>query len=749
MRAAEVGARLQHAVSLKPTSPLGGPTVSSLLHRIAAFSARRRALVIGVWLALLVSLGVVTHIAGTTYSSNAQVAGSDSEAATNVMARSFSAELPDASPIVFHTDSGTLTDGQHRAVVEESLEALSQADNVASVTDPFQDGSTTVSRDGKTAYATVLPSTALGDLSVEQADEILDAAREPAEGRGVQVEAGGQLGSKISKPETKTSELVGIGAAMLILLLVFGTVTAMVLPIAVAIFGLFCGLSLVSLLGHVVAVPDVAPTVATMIGLGVGIDYSLFIVTRARSARHDGKSVPDAIGHAAATSGAAVAFAGGTVVIALLSLAVSGVSLITVLGQAAAIVVVVAVLASTTLLPALLSLCGDGIERLRIGRDRRPTLGHSRFWQRWGGLVARRPGRFALTSVMVLVVLCAPVRDLGLGLTDPASAPTSATSRQAYDLMSDAFGPGSNGPLLVTADLGSEKATGPDDPRLVRLHEELASSDGVQAVGAPQVSKDGSAALINVVSKDAPTSDTTSDLVSHTRDVTIPASGVDAHVGGSTAQQLDLADLIGKRLPLIIAVVVGLSMALLLVAFRSVVVPLQAALVNLLAVGAAYGIVTAVFQDGHGASAIGLDGAIPIVSYVPMMMFAILFGLAMDYQVFLLSRVREEIDAGKSPREAVVAGLAGTGKVIASAAAIMVAVFASFIINGDPTVKEFGVGLASAILIAGTMVCVLLPAVMLLTGGRTWWLPRRLDRVLPRISVEGEQHPAAPEPHAA
>ena len=712
--------------------------MSSLLSRIAAFSARRKALVIGVWLVLLVGLGFASHSAGTKYSSSAEVAGSDSAAANDVMARSFSEELPDASPVVFHTESGKVTDADNRQVIEASLKELSEADNVASVSNPYEEGSTTVSRDGKTAYATMLPSNGLGDLSVEEAEQILDAAAEPAEGSDVQVEAGGQLGTKISKPETKSSELIGIAAAMLILVLVFGTVTAMALPIAVAIFGLICGLSIVSLLGHVVSVPDVAPTVATMIGLGVGIDYSLFIVTRARSARHEGMSVPDAIGHAASTSGSAVAFAGGTVVIALLALAVSGVSLITVLGQASAIVVVVAVLASMTLLPALLGLCGDRIEKLRIGRDKRPTLGHSAFWQRWGGRLARRPGVFALVSVVLLLVLTSPVKGLELGLTDQSSAPESTTSRQAYDLMTDSFGAGSNGSLLVTAELGSE---GPQDPRLAQLHEGLAASEGAQAVGEPKVSKDGTAALITVVPKGSPTSDVTSDLVNEARDTIIPESGLDAHVGGSTAQQLDLADLIGQRLPLIIAVVVGLSMLLLLVAFRSAIVPLQAAFVNLLAVGAAYGIVTAIFQDGHGATAIGLDGAIPIVSYVPMMMFAILFGLAMDYQVFLLSRVREEIDAGKTPRQAVIDGLAGTGKVIASAAAIMVAVFASFIINGDPTVKEFGVGLASAILIAGSMVCVLLPAVMLLMGSRTWWLPRWLDRFLPHISVEGQAQP--------
>jgi RND superfamily putative drug exporter len=705
--------------------------VSSLLRKTAVFSARHRALVIGVWLVLIVGLGFASATAGTKYSSSAQVAGSDSQAANDVMARSFDANMSDASPIVFHVEDGKLTDDANRAVVADSMESLSQAENVKSVSDPYE----RLSKDGKTAYATMLPSSALGDLSVAEAEAIHESAAEPAEGSGVQVEAGGQLGTKISKPESKISEVVGLAVAMLILVLVFGTVTAMVLPIAAAIFGLITGLSLISLLGHLVSVPDVAPTVATMIGLGVGIDYSLFIVTRARAARHEGMSTHEAIGHAAATSGSAVAFAGITVVIALLSLAVSGVSLITVLGQASAIAVIVAVLASMTLLPALLGLCGDRIERLRVGRDRRPTLGHSTLWERWGGRLARRPALFAVGSVALLLAVAAPTTGLGLGLSDSSSSPKDTTVRQAYDLITDSYGVGVNGPLLVTANVD-----GKDDPALAKLHQGLSGS-GAQAVGEPQMSEDGTAAMINVIPNGSPISDETKDLVDATRDEIIPASGADASVGGSTAQQLDLASLIGERLPLIIAVVVGLSVLLLLVAFRSVVAPLQAAVVNLLAVGAAYGVLTAVFQEGHGAGLIGLEGSIPIVSYVPMMMFAILFGLAMDYQVFLLSRVREEIDAGKSPRRAVIDGLAGTGKVIASAAAIMVAVFASFILNGDPTIKEFGVGLASAILIAGSMVCLLLPAVMLLMGRHTWWLPKRLDRFLPRISVEGTPAP--------
>jgi RND superfamily putative drug exporter len=350
--------------------------MSSLLHRIAVFSARHRALVLGVWLVMLVGLGFASHAAGTKYSSSAEAAGSDSEAANEIMSRSFSSTMSDSSPLAFHTETGNIIDAEHKPTVDAALQATAAQEDVARV------GDLVVSQDGKTGYATVIPSTALGDMSVEQAEEILDTARAPAEGTDVQVEAGGQLGTKLSKPEAHISEIIGIAAAMLILVLVFGTVTAMVLPIAVAIVGLIVGLSIITLFGHVVDVPDVAPTVATMIGLGVGIDYSLFIVTRARSARYEGRSVHDAIGHAAATSGSAVAFAGGTVVIALLSLLVSGIGLITVLGQAAAIVVVVAVLASMTLLPAMLGLCGDGIERLRVARDRRPTLGHSSLWEK-------------------------------------------------------------------------------------------------------------------------------------------------------------------------------------------------------------------------------------------------------------------------------------------------------------------------------------------------------------------------------
>jgi putative drug exporter of the RND superfamily len=509
--------------------------VSSILRRIAVFSVRRRALVLGVWLVLLAGVAFASHMAGSTYSSNAVAAGSDSAAANAVMARSFPGSLPGASPIVFHVDNGSITSSKNHAIVEAAVGALAHADHVANVTDPFAKDSATVSGDGHTAYATVVPAQSLGDLTVGQAQSILDAARRAAEGTGMQVNAAGQLGSMLSKPSTDSSDIIGIGVAMVILLLVFGTVTAMVLPIAVAIMGVFGGLSLISLLGHVASVPNVAPTVATMIGLGVGIDYSLFIITRARAAHYDGMSVPDAIGHAAATSGAAVAFAGSTVIIALLALAVSGIELVVVLGQAAAIVVLVALLASATLLPALLGFCGDGIERLQIGRDRRPTLGHSPRWLAWGRRLSRQPALLGTVCVVALVVIALPVNKLKLGLTDSASAPKSTTVRKAYDQLTAGFGPGVNGPLLVAAELGARRASGPNDPRLVALHNGLAADQGVRAVSAPIVSPDRSAALITVIPAGSPISQVTSNLVNTIRGSTIPASGVRAHVGGSTA----------------------------------------------------------------------------------------------------------------------------------------------------------------------------------------------------------------------
>jgi RND superfamily putative drug exporter len=547
------------------------------------------------------------------------------------------------------------------------------------------------------------------------------------------------------------------------------------------------------LLGHLLEVPQVGPTLAIMIGLGVGIDYSLFIITRYRARVSEGMERDEAIARAVATAGSAVVFAGGTVVIALCSLALANIPLVSALGYSAAVAVLVAVLAATTLLPAVLAMLGPRIDALRVPLPHGAAHdGEAHGWRRWASEVARRPWPAALLAIAVLVLLAIPMLDLQLGQADNGQQPTSTQVRQAYDLLDEGFGPGVNGPLLVgvrlrppakpdqkklsqvkqqLTELNQEAAqyraageppppsltsqqqqlsteqqqlsSPASDPRLSKLENDLGKTDGVKSVSPPKVDPKGTAAVITVVPTTAPSADATEKLVRHLRDSVIPTAtqgeDVQANVGGQTAGYIDLADRISDKLPSVIAIVVGLSFLLLMLAFRSIVVPATAAIMNLLSVGAAYGIVTFVFQEGHGASLIGLEGSTPIVSYVPLLMFAILFGLSMDYQVFLVSRVSEVSQEGRQNREAVVEGLATSGRVITSAALIMVSVFSSFVLNGDPIVKQFGLGMAAAIAVDATIVrCLLVPAVMVLVGRANWWLPSWLERRLPHIGLEEE-----------
>jgi RND superfamily putative drug exporter len=516
----------------------------------------------------------------------------------------------------------------------------------------------------------------------------------------------------------------------------------MFLPIVSAVVGLASALSIMRLLEGVVQVPSVAATLATMIGLGVGIDYALFIVTRHKLQLRDGMELRESIARATATAGGAVVFAGFTVVIALCSLAFAGIPLVTTLGFTAAIAVVTAICAATTLLPALLGLLGPRIDSLpvHLGRthpdDRRP---HG--WLRWARGVATRPWRSMIAALAVLIVLAIPILDLELGQNDIGAMPTSTTARQAYDGLSKGFGPGFNGPLLIASKFQTPAEAKRTVPQLQRG---VAETPDVAAYSQASYDKQGTVAVFSTISKSAPWADATVDLVERLRETTIPqalrGTGGAAYVGGQTAGYIDLATKISDKLPLMIAIVVGLSFIVLLVAFRSLAVPAKAAAMNLLSVAASYGVVTAVFQWGWGASLIGLDHSIPIVSFVPLLMFAILFGLSMDYEVFLLTQMREHYKAHGEPNRAVVEGLANTGRVITSAAAIMVCVFISFVLNGNPVVKEFGVGLAVAIAIDSTLVrCLLVPAVMVLLDRRAWWLPVPLEKVVPDISIEGEE----------
>ena len=808
--------------------------MTRILYHLGRFCSRHHWPVIAVWLVIAIALAVGGRAAGDQTSDDLTLPGTGSTNATNLLEQKLPKQAYGANPLVIKAPKGKLTDAANERAVDDTVDAVRKVDGVTRAISPTGDeGSRFLSKDKTIGYIPVTMEIGPGDLSTEQAQAVLDAA-DPARAAGLDVAVGGYVGQQLSKPSTHVSEAVGIGAAIVILLFTFGTATAMALPIVTAILGLVSALAIIRLLGHVTEVPSVAPTLATMMGLGVGIDYALFIVTRHKLQLRDGMEMQESVARATATSGGAVTFAGSTVVIALCSLALAGIPLVTALGLTAAVAVVVAVLAAITLLPALLGALGPKINSLRVQLGRTHPDDHQPHgWRKWAEGVAARPWRSLIASVAVLVVLAIPVLQLHLGQSDVGADSKSTTARQAYDDISEGFGAGTNGPLLVgvrldqaakadqkkLADLddkqkqlsdsqdelksnqqqldaqqqqivGQAEAQGlspqqaqqqaeqqtasqqqqldsqqkkldsqskqladdrkqvdqpATDPRLTRLSDDIKAAPDVKSVTGPSVSDRADAAIYTVIADSAPSSRKTEDLVNHLRDTVVPnaekGDDLTVFIGGQTAGYIDLADRISSKLPSMIAIVVALSFVVLMVAFRSVVVPLKAAVMNLLSVAAAYGIVTFVFQEGHGATLIGLDGAIPIVSFVPLLMFAILFGLSMDYEVFLLSQIQEHYKAEHRPTKAVIDGLANTGRVITSAALIMVCVFTSFVLNGDPVVKEFGIGLAVAIAIDATIVrCLLVPAVMVLLGRASWYMPRWLDRIVPHVSVEGETY---------
>jgi putative drug exporter of the RND superfamily len=737
--------------------------MTGVLYRLARFCVRHRFAVLAFWILLAVALVGVSHHLGDKTSDNVTLPGTNSQQAADALSKSFPDQANGSSPIVLHVASGKLTDSKYAQAVNQAATDVAKAPDVASVINPLTaQGASALSKDQRTGYLSVTLSVSPGAMSVDDAQTIIDAAAKPAHAAGIQVETGGQLGQKVSKPSTEISELIGIIAAMVILTFTFGTVVAMLLPIITAILGLASALSIIQIFSHATTVSTVAPTLATMIGLGVGIDYALFIVTRHFRGMKDGLELRESIARAAATSGGAVAFAGGTVTIALVSLAVAGIPLVTTMGLMAAVAVVIAVLAALTLLPAMLAIIGPRVNALRV-RNRHPA-DHPKqgAWARWAAGVASRPVLSTVAALAILIPLTIPLLSLTLGQKDVAALSTSTTARQAYDLISDNFGPGVNGPLLVAVSLGSpaqassssgsassQGSAGSDprasDPRLQTLEKDVSQTPGVAAVTPVQIDKAGTTAYFNAVATTGPAEQATADLVGKLRSSVIPGAekgtNMHAYVGGSTASNADLASDISSKLLLQILVVIGLSFLLLLLAFRSVVIPAQAAVMNLLSIGAAYGILVAVFQFGWLHGLIGLDSAVPIVSYVPLFMFAVLFGLSMDYEVFLVSQIKEHADAGDDTKRSVVSGLVTSGRVITAAATIMVFVFGSFVLNGDPTVKQFGIGLAAAVILDATVVrCLLVPARMVRLGKANWYLPRWLGRILPRISIEGEEY---------
>jgi RND superfamily putative drug exporter len=692
------------------------------------------------WLALAVAIVVFGSTAGTQYADNLTLPGTGSQSATDLLASDFPNQANGSNPIVYKARQGKITDGDNRSLVEQSIKKLGQTAGVSSVNDPFGPGNEAqIGSGGTITYASLILEDPRGKLSNEEANRVIDVAGSTA-GDRLDVAAGGYLGQQVSKPSTRLSEVVGLAAAAVVLVLTFGSVVAMGMPLVSAVTGLVISLSLIGLLSQVTTISTTSPTLATMIGLGVGIDYALFIVTRHRQALHAGHDPPEAAARAAATAGGAVVFAGSTVVVALLSLGLAGIPLVWTLGYTAAFAVAVAMLAAITFLPALLALVGRRIEHLKVPLPHGTAPDErAHGWERWAEGVARRPLPTVVATSLILLLFAMPARNLHLGQEDFGALPKSTETKRAYDLISEGFGVGQNGPLLIAMELNGDTAS----PQ--QLARAISNADGIAEVGPPQPDKSGNAAIFNAIPTTAPSSRTTEHTVARLRDRTIPetldGSKSVAWVGGSTAGYIDLADEIAKRLPYVIGLVVLFSFVVLVFAFRSLVVPLQAALMNLLSIAAAYGLVTLVFQEGWGAGLVGLDGPIPIVSFLPLVMFAILFGLSMDYEVFLLTQIREAHHRSGDNRESVIKGLASSGRVITSAALIMVAVFLSFVLNGDPVVKQFGVGLAFAVAIDATMVrCLLVPATLVLLGRRNWELPGWLDRTLPRVDIEGDEY---------
>ena len=974
--------------------------MARLLYRLGRTVAAHPVIVLVVWIVAAAGVTVLVKAVGAETDNNLSLPGTDSQDTTDLLEREFPPQQNGSNPIIFHLSRGSVEDSTNKQAITRSYDAIKKIPFVHSAVSPFsQEGAGQISQDKKTAFISVLLNVGSNDLTEEQAQRVVDAA-EPGEKAGMEVVAGGSIGSTLSPNDTASSDLIGILAAMVILTFTFGTVVAMGMPIGTAILGLTTALGAIGLFGHLISVPDIAHTVATMIGLAVGIDYALFLVTRHLTQLRDGMEMHESIAQAVGTAGSAVVFAGCTVVVALVSLVVAGIPLVSSLGYTAAVAVATAVLAAITLLPALMALAGRHINSVALPGRLRPSVkpGKKGIWGTWGAFVVRRPYVPIVLAALILVPLIIPTADLQLGQEDIGQTPKSTMERQAYDLMAAGFGPGYNGPLLVAAaihpaakadptvtaqenqleklqkeleaeqkqgeqmqseveagkaslerqeakleskevaldaqadelrseqasleaeqaalearaaklqakrdrlaaeahalaaqarrlaarlaflrlrerqieellatatnptriarlearlarvqaaeqetvaelkSVGSQgrrlaaqartlaaqaaaleqqkqpleaqaaqleaegaalqrqgaklqkqgnalereaaaleeqadqlqalqakaakqqkrakqlqseltktltKAGGDDratDPRLVKLQDALIGTKGDSLVSPPELNKTGNAAVYTVIATTAPSAPATADLVRTLRSSVIPENtgeGVVAYVGGSTAGGVDLAAEITDRLPIVILTILLLSMLVLMVAFHSLLIPLQAALTNLLTALAAFGVLTAVFQWGWGIGLVGVEtsaDSVPIASYVPLMMFAILFGLSMDYQVFLLSSVNHQRTAGESDRQAIALGLQRSARIIAAAALIMISVFSSFILNGDPVVKQFGVGLSSAVALAATMVLVLAPGVLTMFGKWAWWFPDALGRVVPRIDVEG------------
>ncbi|RSS51409.1 MMPL family transporter [Streptomyces sp. WAC01280] len=700
--------------------------MATFLYKLGRSAFRRRRLVALLWVALLAIAGVGAATAPAPTSGSFSIPGTEAQRAFDLLEERFPGAGADGATarVVFKAPEGQkMTDPAHKAVVEETVSALkSGSDQIVSVTDPYT--AQAVSRDGSTAYVSVAYKVNGMELT-DETREALTQAGQNAQGKGLTVEVGGD--ALQSMPETGAGEIVGVIIAGIVLVITFGSLVAAGLPLLTAIIGVGIGVSSISALANVLDLGSTTSTLAMMIGLAVGIDYALFIVSRYRAELADGREKEDAAGRAVGTAGSAVVFAGLTVVIALVGLAVVNIPMLTKMGFAAAGTVVIAVLIALTLIPALLGFAGNKVVGRKQRKGTATTGDKPNGGTRWARFVIRRPLMVLLVGVIGLGAIAVPAASLEMGLPDDGVKPTSTTERRAYDALSDGFGPGFNGPLLVVVD--GDKATADKTVSTIK------GLEGWAAVTPATPNKAGDAAMITVVPKDRPSSVATEDLVHDIRNST----GDDVLVTGATAMNIDFSQKMNDALVPYLALVVGLAFLLLTVVFRSVLVPLKAALGFLLSVVAALGAVVAVFQWGWLGSLFGVEQTGPIMSMMPIFMVGVVFGLAMDYEVFLVTRMREAYVHGERPGEAIVTGFRHSARVVVAAAVIMIAVFSGFIGMDDQMIKMIGFGLAVAVLFDAFVVrMAIVPAVLALLGHKAWWLPKWLDRVLPNVDVEGE-----------
>jgi RND superfamily putative drug exporter len=711
--------------------------MNRFIRRIGDASARRPWVTIAAWAVVAAVVMTLTSTVGGTFVDDFVAPGSQSEQAMDLIEERFPEAAGGSAMAVFAAAEGERLERQ-RPAIDAAVARIAAVEHVAAVVDPFTAG--TVSPDGRIGFAEIafdLPSTELGP---EPLTAIADAM-EPARAAGVATELGGDAAFINAKTETSGAEAAGILAALVVLLIAFGTIVAALVPIALALVAVAAGLGGITLLANTMDVSAAAPTIGAMIGLGVGIDYALFIVARYRENRAAGQDNTTALSNAMGSSGSSVLIAGGTIVVAMAALLLTGLGFLASIGLSTSLVVLFAVATALTLLPALLSLLGDRIDTGRLVRRRRPVKqAEDTAWWRFAHRVSSRPWPYLIAGSAVLLALATPALQMQTGFPDAGDDSTSTTHRRAYDLLAEGFGPGVNAPLLIVADL---RDTGVDAQAIPALAERIAADPGIALVGEPRVAPGGDTIVLPTTPTTGPADPVTSATLERVR--AIAPAGV--YVSGLTAMTADLTGQLADTLPIFIAAILAASFLLLMVVFRSIAVPLKAAVMNLLSIGGAYGVVVAVFQWGWLKDLFNLDGTFLIASPLPTIFFAVLFGLSMDYEVFLLSRIREEYNATGDNAESVARGMAGTRRVITSAALIMAVVFLSFVANPSPVVKMMGLGLAAAIVLDATIVrMVVVPATMALMGRANWWLPGWLDRRLPHVIADGADVPRQPEP---